>query len=53
MKCSLIKWITIIFTVIKVEYHVNEYPLKKSEKIEYVGQSLMNPMIKLNNTLPH
>ncbi len=36
----------------KVEYHANENPLKKSEKIAYIGQRLMYPIIKNNNTLP-
>ncbi len=31
---------------LKVEYHANENPLKKSEKIAYVGQRLMYPLIK-------
>ncbi len=30
----------------KVEYHANENPLKKSEKIAYVDQRLMYPIIK-------
>ncbi len=30
----------------KVEYHDNENPLIKSEKIAYVGQRLMYPVIK-------
>ncbi len=42
-----------IFTDLKVEYHAYENPLKNSEKIEYVGQMLMFPIIKKNNTLPH
>ncbi len=32
--------------IIKVEYHANENPLKKLEKIGYVGQRLMYPIIK-------
>ncbi len=35
-----------IFVYFKVEYHANENPLKKSEKIAYLGQRLMYPMIK-------
>ncbi len=31
---------------LKVEYHANENPLKKSEKIAYVSQRLMYPIIK-------
>ncbi len=31
---------------LKVEYHANENPLKHSEKIAYVGQRLMYPIIK-------
>ncbi len=30
----------------KVEYHANQNPLKISEKIAYVDQQLMYPMIK-------
>ncbi len=33
---------------VKVEYHANENPLKYSEKIAYVGQRLMYPIIKKN-----
>ncbi len=32
--------------MIKVEYHANENPLKNSEKIAYVGQRLMYPIMK-------
>ncbi len=32
---------------IKVEYHANGNPLKDSEKIAYVGQRLMCPIIKI------
>ncbi len=32
--------------LIKVENHANENPLKNSEKIAYVGQRLMYPIIK-------
>ncbi len=35
----------------KVEYFANENQLKHSEKIAYVGQRLMYPIIK-KNTLP-
>ncbi len=35
----------------KVEYYANENPLKHSEKIAYVGQRLMYPIMK-KNTLP-
>ncbi len=35
----------------KVEYHANDSPFKNSEKIAYVGQRLMYPIIKIN-TLP-
>ncbi len=34
--------------IIKVEYHVNENPLKNSEKIAYIVQKLMYPKIKKN-----
>ncbi len=37
----------------KVEYHANENPLNNSEKIAYVSQRLMYPIIIKNNTLPH
>ncbi len=30
----------------KDEYHANENPLKNSDKIAYVGQRLMYPIIK-------
>ncbi len=30
---------------IKVKYHANENPLTNSEKIAYVGQGLMHPII--------
>ncbi len=33
----------------KVEYHANENPLENSEKIAYVGLSLMYPIIKNKN----
>ncbi len=36
----------------KVGYDSNENPLENSEKIEYVGLSLMYPIIKKNSTLP-
>ncbi len=36
----------VVFNYFKVEYHVNENPLKYSEKIAYVGHRLMNPIIK-------
>ncbi len=48
-------WVKQLF---KVEYHANakyENPLKISEKIVYVGQTLMYPIMKKNNgkkTLP-
>ncbi len=32
--------------LLKVEYHANENSLKNSEKIAYVGQRLMYPIIK-------
>ncbi len=32
--------------IFKVEYHGNENPLKKSEKIAYVGQRVMYPTIQ-------
>ncbi len=35
-----------LFHRVKVEYHANENPLNNSEKIEYVGQRLMYPIIK-------
>ncbi len=38
--------------MVKVEYHANENPLKKSKKIAYVGQRLMYLIMKQNNTLP-
>ncbi len=38
-------------TIIKVEYHANENPLKQWEKIAYVGQRLMYPIIKKKITL--
>ncbi len=38
---------------IKVEYHLNENPLKDSEKMAYVGQRLMYLIIQKYNTLPH
>ncbi len=38
--------ITSVNHSIKVEYHANENPLKYSEKIAYVGQRLMYPIIK-------
>ncbi len=31
---------------LKVEYHSNENPLKHSDKIAYIGQRLMYPIIK-------
>ncbi len=34
-----------IYEQLKVEYHANENPLKDSEKIAYVGQRLMYPII--------
>ncbi len=36
-------------SALKVEYHpyANENPLKTSEKIAYVGQSLMYPIMKI------
>ncbi len=37
---------------LKVEYHSNENPLKNSDKIAYIGQRLMYPIIKKANTLP-
>ncbi len=40
-------------SIIKVEYHYNENPLEKSEKIINVGQRLIYPIILKNNTLPH
>ncbi len=39
-------------TRVKVEYHANENPLKILKKIAYVGQRLMYPIIKRENTLP-
>ncbi len=38
-------------SLFKVEYHANENPLKSPEKIAYVGQRLMYPIIKII-TLP-
>ncbi len=35
----------------KVEYHANENTLKNSEKIAYVGQRLMYPIIKKKSYL--
>ncbi len=40
-----------IIIYIAVEYHANENPLKNSEKIAYVGQRLMYPIIK--KKIPH
>ncbi len=37
---------------IKVEYHAKENPLNNSEKRVCIGQRLMYPIIKNNNTLP-
>ncbi len=37
--------------IVKVEYHANENPLKHSEKLAYVGQRLMYPIIK--KIIPH
>ncbi len=34
--------------IFKVEYHANENPLTKSEKIAYIGQRLLYPIIKKN-----
>ncbi len=45
----IVYYIEIIFDnsmAINVEYHANENPLKYSEKIAYVGQRLMYPIIK-------
>ncbi len=36
---------------LKVEYHANENPLNNSEKIAYVGQRLMYPII--NKIIPY
>ncbi len=36
----------------KVKYHPNENPLQNSEKITYVSQRLMYPIINNNKTLP-
>ncbi len=47
-----LQWLHVI-RCIKVEYHANANPLKNSGKIAYVGQRLMYPIIKKNNTLPH
>ncbi len=33
---------------IKVEYHSNQNPLKNSEKIAYVGQGLIYPIMEIN-----
>ncbi len=38
-------------TNLKVEYHANENPLNNSEKIAYVGQRLMCPIIILTKKL--
>ncbi len=38
--------------IFKVEYHATENPLKHSEKIAYIGQRLLYPIIKENNPLP-
>ncbi len=41
----------IIHYTLKVEYHANENQLKNSEKIVYIGERLMYPIIKNNNSL--
>ncbi len=38
-------------TVIKVDYHANENPLRNSENIVYNGQRLMYPII--NKKIPY
>ncbi len=43
-----IKWLQKwwLVTPFKVEYHAHENPLKHSEKIAYVGQGSMYPIMK-------
>ncbi len=54
--CSLLfRYNTNQFISIKVEYHADgeyENPLKHSDKIVCVGQRLLYPIMKKNNTLP-